>query len=592
MSSDDEEVQDINQNNEEEQEPDHDPDQEEFFSTESKKDFCHYRILGKPPENHSTFSVLAKKPKWPPKLWKIGTLIYDVNDPSKCLPPAESPMDLTLRFESHFESGNLAKVYQLSNDSYHCILEYDRNPSGSCQWFYFLIRNMRKDTKYKFYISGFHKGKSLYCTGAKVFWYSRKQALKDGISWSRGGTKYAYQVTKRLKKKKKRASLQFQISFPYNDDEVCLCYALPYTYSDLLKSIEHWEKIAKPGWFSKEKLCDTVGGRACPLLTITNPESPIPLDKKQCVFITGRIHPGESNSSYLVHGLMDFFLSNDPAAKYILDHCIVKCVPMINIDGVIEGFYRVSLSGNDLNRMWTAPDLVLHPVVNQTKELIKKIATERQIAVYLDFHGHSRLHGTFMYGCPNDDDPELKDSEKTLPRVLSFLSDAFSWNHCVFSFPKERKAAGRIVVRTEVDVVHSFTIETSFGGVTAGPRAGFLYDEILWKEFGTKCGGAVYHLLIGNESPLVSYVAKEISFLAPKPLPLSNNEERKEVQVNFSEPDNKPPPRPQTQQMKLGQSLFHIKQPTTFLKADINSISTESNVINSPQWRPLQFVLA
>ncbi|OHT15537.1 Clan MC, family M14, Zinc carboxypeptidase-like metallopeptidase [Tritrichomonas foetus] len=582
MSSDDDVINDGNDNLEEEEQ------QEPQYTSDSLKDSCHYRILGHPPENHSPFSVLAKKPKWPPKLWKIGTLIYDVHDPSKNLPPAESPNDLTLRFESRFESGNLSKVYQLSAESYHCVLEYDRNPSGSCQWFYFLIRNARKDTKYTFYISGFHKGKSLYCSGARVFWYSRQQALKDGISWSRGGTNYSYQVTKRLKKKKKRASLQFQIKFPYNNDEICLCYALPYTYSDLLKSIEQWEKKAKPGYFIKDVLCETAGGRPCPLLTITNPDSCIPNDKKKCVFLTGRIHPGESNSSYLVHGILDFFLSDDPAAHYILDHCIVKCIPMINIDGVVEGFYRVSLSGNDLNRMWTSPDLVLHPVVNHTKNLIKQISTEREIAVYLDFHGHSRLHGTFMYGCPNDDDPELRDAEKTLPRVLSFLSDAFSWNHCVFSFPKERKAAGRIVVRTEVDVVHSFTIETSFGGVTAGPRAGCLYDEILWKELGSKCGGAVYHLLNGNDSPLVSYVGKEISFLAPRPLPLANNEERDEVQINFTDSEavqpHPPPP-------KNGQNLFHMKQPTSYLNADINAISTNSNGINTPQWKQLQFVL-
>lgn len=601
MSSDgdDDDFTDVTEHLEEEQEP------EPQYTTDSLKDSCHYRILGHPPETHSPFSVLAKKPKWPPKLWKIGTLIYDINDPEKCLPPAESPNDVTLRFESRFESGNLSKVYQLGADSYHCILEYDRNASGSCQWFYFLVRNARRDTRYTFYVSGFHKGKSLYCSGARIFWYSHKQALKDGISWSRGGTNYAYAVTRRLKKKK-RASLQFQIKFPYNDDEVCLCYALPYTYSDLLKSIEHWEKIAKPGYFKREVLCETDGGRECPLLTITNPNSSVPLDKKQCVFLTGRIHPGESNSSYLVHGILDFFMSDDPAAAYILDRCIVKCVPMMNIDGVVEGFYRVSLSGNDLNRMWMSPDLVLHPVVNRTKALIKQISSERPIAVYLDFHGHSRLHGTFIYGCPNDDDPELRDTEKTLPRVLSFLCDAFSWNHCVFSFPKDRKSASRIVARTEMDIVQSFTIETSFGGVTSGPRAGCLYDELIWKEIGTKCGGAIYHLLNGNQSPLVSYVSKEMSFLAPRPLPLKNNEERKVVPINFDDEDERKRKKIFTQRNDdkaaainaLGgannnsKNVFHIKQLTSFLGVDPSQINANANVITTPKWDQLQFVLS
>jgi hypothetical protein len=37
--------------------------------------------------------------------------------------------------------------------------------------------------------------------------------------------------------------------------------------------------------------------------------------------------------------------------------------------------------------------------------------------------------------------PQLREDEKMFPRALAFLSDALAWNHCVFSFPKERKAA-------------------------------------------------------------------------------------------------------------------------------------------------------
>jgi hypothetical protein len=338
--------------------------------------------------------------------------------------------------------------------------------------------------------------------------------------------------------------------------------------------------------------CETEGGRDCPILTITNPESPVPFKDKKCVFVTGRIHPGESNSSYLVHGLIDFLLSGAAEANFILNNAIVKCVPMMNIDGVVAGFYRISLNKCDLNRMWTFPDKILHPVVYETKRLIKEISQEREIAVYLDFHGHSRLHGTFAYGCPNDDDPELRDAEKTLPRVLAFLSDAFAWNHCQFSFPKERKAAGRIVVRTEFDVVNSFTIETSFGGIGAGPRAGCLYDEPLWKDLGMKCGLSVYHLMIHGDSPLVNYVDKEVAFLSPKPLPLGRREERPEVPVTFCSDALMEGPALKKPMLKgLTQSTYFLKKPTAFLGADPDGIQTTSNGVKSPQWTQLQFAL-
>jgi murein tripeptide amidase MpaA len=512
--------------------------------------------------------------------------IYDVLDNSKCLPPPESRSDRILRFDSHFESGNLSRVFHLSSDTYHCILEYDPNASGSCQWFYFRISNTRRDGKYTFYISGFHKVKSLYHSGARIFSYSAIQAERTGISWSRGGTKYAYTITRRFRSKSKRSTVQFQIRFPYDDDDVCLCYALPYTYSDLLRSIQCWQAAA-PDCFQVEKLCDSEGGRDVPLLTITATSS-VPPANRPIIFITGRIHPGESNGSFLVHGLIDFLLSADPLAVFIRENTIIKCVPMINIDGVIAGFYRISLHKYDLNRMWTSPDRVLQPVVYETKRLIGELAQTREIACYIDFHGHSRLHGTFAYGCPNDDDLQLRDDEKTFPRVLAFLSDAFAWNHCVFSFPKERKAASRIVVRTEFNVVNSFTIESSFGGISAGPRAGMLYDELLWKELGEKCGVGIFHLLRRDESPLIAYVEHELSFMSPRPLPIATEEEI-EVPVRFAEETLSE--RPSARRGKIGQNLFFLKRPTGFLVCDPAKIATESSGVTSPQWAQMQFLL-
>ena len=339
----------------------------------------------------------------------------------------------------------------------------------------------------------------------------------------RGGDNYSYGITKK-NKKDIRATLKFEIQFPYDDDEICLCDALPYTYSDLLKSIEGWNTN---NFFKFETLCKTLGGEDCPILTLTSSKSKIPYEKRKYIFITGRIHPGESNSSYLVKGFINYLLSNTPEANFILENTIIKCVPMINIDGVIEGFYRVSLSGDDLNRIWTSPDSTKHPVIYHTKELIHKISKEREIIMYLDFHGHSRLNGTFIYGCPNDNDNALRNSEKIYPRILSYLKDTFLWSYCVFSFPKERKSAGRIVIRNELNIVNSYTIETSFGGIISGELNGFLYDEVTWENIGSKCALAFYHFLIGEKSDIFRYSKKEISLHFTKSLKPQKRSKRK-----------------------------------------------------------------
>jgi murein tripeptide amidase MpaA len=71
--------------------------------------------------------------------------------------------------------------------------------------------------------------------------------------------------------------------------------------------------------------------------------------------ITGRVHPGESNASWMMKGVIDFLIGNSIEAEILRNNFIFKIVPMLNPDGVINGNYRCSLAGCDLNRRWKRP---------------------------------------------------------------------------------------------------------------------------------------------------------------------------------------------------------------------------------------------
>ena len=90
---------------------------------------------------------------------------------------------------------------------------------------------------------------------------------------------------------------------------------------------------------------------SCEMLTITNFISEVDqnFDKRGIVF-TGRVHPGESTSSRVMEGLIDFLTGYSEEAKQLRDNFIFKVIPMLNIDGVINGNYRSNLAGDDLNR--------------------------------------------------------------------------------------------------------------------------------------------------------------------------------------------------------------------------------------------------
>ena len=121
------------------------------------------------------------------------------------------------------------------------------------------------------------------------------------------------------------------------------------------------------------------------------------------MILTARVHPGESNASYMMEGLITYIVtSNDAQAQLLRNKFVFKIVPMLNPDGVIVGNYRCSThSQSDLNRQWIAPSEKLYPEVHAVKSMIRKTLESRSIFFFCDFHGHSRSRNAFIYGCSN-----------------------------------------------------------------------------------------------------------------------------------------------------------------------------------------------
>ena len=68
----------------------------------------------------------------------------DIQVASKMIFPFYKQLDSetlhnTLKFDSVFESGNLAIAIKVSDTEYNCLLQNDINTNGHTQWFYFKI---------------------------------------------------------------------------------------------------------------------------------------------------------------------------------------------------------------------------------------------------------------------------------------------------------------------------------------------------------------------------------------------------------------------------------------------------------------------
>jgi hypothetical protein len=394
--------------------------------------------------------------------------------------------DLTLVFESRFESGNLAMASKLSDWEYDLILQSDINSKGHTQWFFFSVENTRKSLKVKFNILNFAKSDSLYNDGMKVLMYSKCAQDCSGRGWFRGGEDISYYNNGIVKEcsssLKTYSSLSFTYIFEYSQDRVYFAYSLPYTYSSLQSLLDSYENDkVRSQFFHRKTLCKSLGGNSCDYLTISNKGTLDDIKNKRVVIISSRVHPGETVGSWMMLGVLDFLTSLDPEAQDLRSKYIFKVIPMLNPDGVINGNYRCSLVGADLNRRWKNPQVDLHPIIHNLKKLIKNTAENYEIDLICDLHGHSRKQNIFMYGC---DFPKSPETCRLFPYILSKISPVFSFEDSRFGVQKAKESTLRVALFKDLKIPNIFTLEASFCGSNFGKYKGFHYTGGILADMG------------------------------------------------------------------------------------------------------------
>uniref|UniRef100_A0A3P8ZV88 Peptidase M14 domain-containing protein n=1 Tax=Esox lucius TaxID=8010 RepID=A0A3P8ZV88_ESOLU len=394
---------------------------------------------------------------------------------------------------------------------YDLILNADVNCSQHHQWFYFEVSGMAADIPYRFNIINCEKANSQFNYGMQPVLYSVREALEGRPHWVRTGTEICYYRNNYYPSQGWKIcsfyTLTFTVTFRHNQDVCYLAYHFPYTYSALQSHLQGLQRSVDPDkvFFRLQSLCDTLGGNPCPLVTVTAvPSSKSWRDLHQmrnrpCVVLTARVHPGESNASWVMKGTLEFLCSSDPRAESLREAYIFKIIPMLNPDGVINGTHRCSLNGEDLNRQWLKPDSVLSPTIYHAKGFLYYLSSiGRTPLVFCDYHGHSRKKNVFLYGCSvketlwqsgskvNTATVKEDPGYRTIPKSLDRIAPAFSFNSCNYLVEKSREATARVVVWREMGVLRSYTMESTYNGCDQGVLKGLQTGTRELEEMGSK----------------------------------------------------------------------------------------------------------
>ncbi len=165
------------------------------------------------------------------------------------------------------------------------------------------------------------------------------------------------------------------------NNEVWFAYDFPYT-PEIMDSLL-LSKASRDKGVDVFELCKTNKNQSVKALSLNASNAG---DEKYGIWLQARCHAFESGSSWVLHYLADWLLSNDQKAKALRKIANITIVPIVDLDSVVEGRTGKMQQPYDHNRGWD--ERPGHwPEVRSIKERIKKLAKQNRADMFIDFHG-------------------------------------------------------------------------------------------------------------------------------------------------------------------------------------------------------------
>ncbi|XP_076315818.1 cytosolic carboxypeptidase-like protein 5 [Tachypleus tridentatus] len=269
--------------------------------------------------------------------------------------------------------------------------------NGNRTWFYFGVQGGLPGVTVCINVMNLNRQNKLFSQGmAPVY-----RVIPGKATWQRIPNKPSYSV------KEGNFVLTFLHKLPsHSTATTYFAFTFPFSYNECQEMLTQLDKQFGSGlyldpsdpsssidniYYCREVLCYSLDGHKVELVTVTSlkgmleeredrlpylfPHQTIPrchkFQNKKIVFISSRVHPGETPSSFVLRGFLHFILATeDPRPVFLRDNFVFKLIPILNPDGVVRGHYRMDVRGVNLNRKYLTANLEDHPAVYSTCHLL------------------------------------------------------------------------------------------------------------------------------------------------------------------------------------------------------------------------------
>ena len=409
---------------------------------------------------------------------------------------------------SSYNSANLVSCSQTSSTSFSLQIGSDcqdmilpHQISSYKVWFYFGVQS-KIFQNLKFTITNLNNFIKLFNSGYKIVFkelgeqfnspseFEKTYTQNEEYEWKR----FPNEMIANFISETNLVELTFSYDFP-EKKFVLFAFCFPWSYDKNIQFISYLTNKVQGDqniYFHSTVLTQSKEKRDIHLITITSKsnllhnehETKIPglfpttnlrfrtFHDRPIIFISARVHPGETPGAFAMNGILKLLTdSTSKEASLLRKNFVFKIIPIINVDGVSAGHFRLDRAGLNLNRCYLDPDPKKDPEIFAIKKLFITYANEYKVRYYFDLHADMNVKGVYTFGNAIPDFP-LHVENVLYSYIFSLQCSNVNWERCIFSescmkskfkYDKQSKeATSRVNFYITTGIVHTYTVESSY----------------------------------------------------------------------------------------------------------------------------------